>query len=51
MFTTFNDASFVVKEPFFIDAVIRGLLVQPVEQVDLNVANDLWNKLFKFELL
>ena len=47
MANTFNDASPIVKQSFFIDAVIRGLVTQPSEAIDRNVVNDLWNSLFR----
>lgn len=47
MANTFNDASSIVKQSFFIDAVIRGLVTQPSEAIDRNVVNDLWNSLFR----
>ena len=48
MSDTFNDASMIVNDKTFIDAVIRGLLTEPTQSVDQLVDNALWNKLFRF---
>ena len=48
MSSTFNDASMIVNQSVYLDAVIRGLLIQPSQSVDQFVVTDLWNQLFKY---
>jgi len=49
MSNTFNDASMIVNQAAYLDAVIRGLLIQPSQSVDNFVVDDLWNSLFKYK--
>ena len=51
MSDTFNDASKIVKDKTYLDAVIRGLLVQPAESIDTQVDDALWNKLFRYSTI
>ena len=48
MSNTYNNASMIVNDKTFLDAVIRGLLVQPSELIDTQVDQALWNKLFRY---
>ena len=48
MSNTYNDASMIVKDATYLDAVIRGLLTEPSQSVDQLVDDSLWNKLFRF---
>lgn len=48
MYSTFNNASMIVNDPTYFDAVIRGLLTQPSQTVDHFVVEDLWNRLFAY---
>lgn len=47
MSSTFNNASMLVNDKTYLDAVIRGLLTEPSQAVDKNVDDSLWNQLFK----
>jgi hypothetical protein len=49
MSDTFNDASRLVNDKTYLDAVIRGLLTQPSQSVDQNVDDSLWNRLFRYK--
>ena len=48
MSSTFNDASKLVNDITYIDAVIRGLLTETSQSVDRNVDDSLWNDLFRY---
>ena len=47
MSNTYNDASMIVNDATYLDAVIRGLLTEPTQSVDQLVDDVLWNKLFR----
>ena len=51
MSNTFNNASMIVNDKTYLDAVIRGLLVQPSESIDTQVDDALWNKLFRYSTI
>ena len=41
----------IVNDKTYLDAVIRGLLVQPSESIDTQVDDALWNKLFRYSTI
>ncbi len=48
MSDTFNDASKIISDATYFDAVLRGLLTQTSQAVDQHIDTSLWNKLFRF---
>ena len=48
MSDTYNNASRIVNDNTYLDAVIRGLLVQSSEAIDTQMDPALWNQLFRY---
>ena len=47
MSAVFNNPQWLVNKTHFIDNILRGLATQFIQTVDLNMDNEIWNKLFR----
>ena len=47
MSTVFNNPQWIVNKTHFIDHTLRGLSIQLIQRVDVNIVDELWNKLLR----